>query len=241
MKATQRRSIIGFRLALGLAVIGVCLTLVVSWVSCTAGMVRAAAPFLVLAKSASPNPVVAGETLTYVIALTNEGPTALPGVVVSDVAPLQTTLLGTTGPDLWIMSTPNVGDRRSAIWMAPAPLEPGQTVELMFKVQVALSARGSIINDECEARVEGWDEAIKGEPVITRIEAPTLTVIPLPTPRLSSSPGAEREPTDAMVTSTPAPWPRRAGVGCLLALLVLVVIVVIITIVWFIKSGQNEP
>jgi hypothetical protein len=95
-----------------------------------------------------------------------------------------------------------VGERRSAVWMAPAPLQPGQTVELAFKVQVAPSARGLVINDKYEAIAEGWDEAVRGKSVITRIEAPTPTETPSPTPRLSPS------PTPGL---TPSPETQKGG------------------------------
>ncbi len=257
MKAVQHRSIIDSRLALEGAVAGICLALVVLWISCTPGIVRAAAPPLVVVKSASPDPVVAGDTLTYIITITNTGSTALPGVVISDTAPLETIMLGTSGPDLWLMSTPKLAERRSAIWLAPAPLEPGQTVELRLRVQVALSARGAIVNDEYEVRAEGWDDAVRGAPVITRIEVPTPTATPSPTPKLSPtrpiptltltpglspSPELEQETVAVVITNTPTPepQPRRAGVGWLLVLLGSVVMVVVIAIVWFTRRDGPD-
>jgi uncharacterized repeat protein (TIGR01451 family) len=51
---------------------------------------------LVISKSASPNPVVAGATVTYLVSVTNDGPSAASDVVISDTLPGTVVLVSAT-------------------------------------------------------------------------------------------------------------------------------------------------
>jgi uncharacterized repeat protein (TIGR01451 family) len=62
---------------------------------------------LVLTKSASPDPVTAGTTLTYLLAVTNDGPDDVPDVVVTDTLPAGVTFI--SSPDGCVETGPGSG------------------------------------------------------------------------------------------------------------------------------------
>jgi uncharacterized repeat protein (TIGR01451 family) len=58
---------------------------------------------------AAPNPVLAGQNLTYTITVTNSGSEAAASVTLSDTLPAGTTFVSLTAPAGWSCSTPAVG------------------------------------------------------------------------------------------------------------------------------------
>ena len=79
------------------------------------GEARAA---LTLHKSAAPDPVIAGQLLTYTLEVTNAGPTSAVNVVLADTTPPHTTFVSATAPPGWTTDVP------------PAP---GGTGPIIFK------------------------------------------------------------------------------------------------------------
>ena len=61
-----------------------------------------------ITKAASPNPVVAGEALTYTLTVTNAGPSVAADTVVADPLPATTTFMEASAPDGWEITTPAV-------------------------------------------------------------------------------------------------------------------------------------
>ena len=57
----------------------------------------------------APNPVVAGQNLTYTITVTNNGPDAADAVSLSDTLPAGTTFVSLASPGGWSCTTPAVG------------------------------------------------------------------------------------------------------------------------------------
>lgn len=168
-------------------------------------------PPLSLSKVATSDRAVVGDTLTYLLTLTNTGQSSLEGVVVEDRTPEGTACFGVSGPSGWAMSTPGKGQPGRAVWRAEKPLPPGQTVTLRFIVTVTSGGVGQIVNGEYSARAEGWDEPVGGPPVLTALDAPTptLTRPPLPTvtptqkpvAMATAQPGVTSPPSEV----TPAP------------------------------------
>lgn len=75
---------------------------------------------LVVAKADSPDPVVAGETITYTITLTNNGPDPATDVSLTDGVPAQATYVSFTAPVGWTLtSEPNVGETGTVIATTP--------------------------------------------------------------------------------------------------------------------------
>ena len=159
---------------------------------------------LTVSKSASPDPVVAGEELTYIITITNTGHVPLTGVVVTDMSPLHTTfvMVNSRGSDWW-MQAPRLGDRREIVWTHNGPLVPGQVSHLRFVVRTEANNAEPIVSQSCLVMTEGWDTMVS-ETVTTQVLLPTPTATPLPTP---VPPTATLLPTPVSPTATPTPGP----------------------------------
>jgi uncharacterized repeat protein (TIGR01451 family) len=189
---------------------------------------HAQSPVLIISKSASPDPVVAGERLTYVITISNTQSAALTGVVVRD--------------------SPGGGNRGEVSWEALEPLLPDQTAHLEMVVQVEEGWAGLVINADYEATTGGLDDPVIGHPVTTHVVRPTPTATPSPMPTatpmpLTFTPIPTATPTPWPATSTPTPPPTPASplkspgsqIELLLGIVSIVAVVVPVA-AWFVKS-----
>jgi uncharacterized repeat protein (TIGR01451 family) len=94
---------------------------------------------LSVTNSASPNPVTAGNNITYVQTVTNGGPAAASTITFSETVPLNTTAVSLTGPAGW---TCNVGTLSCTI----ASLADNATANFSFVLKVSTNvASGSTI------------------------------------------------------------------------------------------------
>ena len=64
---------------------------------------------LAVTKTASPDPVIAGQNVTYTITVTNSGPSPAASVALSDPLPASATFVSLTSPGGWSCTTPAVG------------------------------------------------------------------------------------------------------------------------------------
>ena len=88
----------------------------------------------VLAKTDRPDPVAAGNNLTYAITVHNSGPSDAQGVSLSDAIPASTTFVSamqTSGP-AFSLSTPPVGRPAASTWTRVMPLVPRRTLSYVF-------------------------------------------------------------------------------------------------------------
>src|SRR5438132_416642 len=92
---------------------------------------------LLITKSDSPDPVVAGTDLTYTLKVTNNGPSTASNVTVSDPVPAQTS---------FVSATPSQGTCASAVSCSLGTLTPGGSATITIVVHVDASASGSISN-----------------------------------------------------------------------------------------------
>lgn len=182
------------------------------------------APPITIVKSASPDPVLAGEELTYRLTITNTSDSPLLGVVVTDVVPLHTTfmLASGRGGDWW-MQTPRPGERgrtgtvREIVWRHDGPLASDQVSHLRFVVRTETSNAEPIVSQGCRVTVEGWD-AMVSQPVTTQILLPTPTPTSLPSAATlaPAPPTARPSPTwtpsqDTAPQSSSRPFSGLAG------------------------------
>jgi uncharacterized repeat protein (TIGR01451 family) len=164
-------------------------------------------PKLDLSTNATNDVAVAGDTLTYLLVLTNTGPIPLEEVVVSDETPAGTTLFGVNSPSGWMMTTPGQGRTGQVVWQTVEPLPPGAEVTLEFIVTIDSDATGPIINDTYLAQVEGWSETVTGPPIVTELVSPTPTWTPplVPTEIPTKTPtGAPTELLPEIPATAPA-------------------------------------
>ena len=180
--------------------------LLVFWLTATwlaAAQSTEDAPPLNLASKATVDLAVAGDTLTYLLVLTNTGQITLEEVVVSEITPAGTTVFGVNGPPGWMMTTPGQGRTGQVIWQAETSLPPGAEVTLEFTVTINPDATGSIINNTYSVQVQGWSEPVAGPPVITNLVSPTPTWTPplVPTEPTRTS---TKTPTGAPTKEPPA-------------------------------------
>lgn len=235
LNSTQSAVVIGIVLAL---ILFVAMLLIIP------SAIEAQSPSLTISKSASPDPSVVGDELTYILTITNTGAVALTGVVVSDSMPIYTAFLGASGPDLWRMASPAYGEEGTVTWIAPVPLEPGQTIQLRFLVRVKTPDLEPIVNFKYEAGADGL-LPVTGEPVTTTVILPTPTFTPPPTapPTPAPSPTATITPTRERAKPTqsaPPPQPaestaRQSGlqdVGRVIIALVIIGLVIVSATAW---------
>jgi uncharacterized repeat protein (TIGR01451 family) len=167
-------------------------------------VVEAQSPPLTISKSASPDPIVAGNELTYIIIITNTGHVPLTGVVMTDMVPRHTTfvLVSGWGSDWW-MQTPSLERQGEIVWRHNGSLSPGQVSRLRFVVRAEATNAEPIVSQGCRVMAEGWNTMVS-EPVTTQVLLPTPTPTPLSPPM---PPTATPPPTPVPPTATPTPGP----------------------------------
>ncbi len=105
--------------------------------STTAETVVTTSADLVIAKADAPDPVVAGETLTYTLTVTNTGPSAAQTVVVNDTVSLLAPEYSTDGGNTWLNWTGSVN---------LGTLVVDASREILIRGTVGLPAIGSLSN-----------------------------------------------------------------------------------------------
>ncbi|MBK5258594.1 MAG: ExeM/NucH family extracellular endonuclease [Thermoanaerobaculia bacterium] len=88
----------------------------------------AASADLSVTKVDTPDPVTAGNNLTYTITLTNAGPSDAAGVSLSDILPAATTFVSLSSPGGWSCTTPAVGASGGTVSCSNASLAAGSAV-----------------------------------------------------------------------------------------------------------------
>ena len=92
--------------------------------------------------SASPNPVIAGNNITYTQVVTNNGPAASPNITLTENLPANTTFVSASGPVGWTCSG------TTTITCSAATLASGSNATITVVVTViAGTAAGTVISD----------------------------------------------------------------------------------------------
>ncbi|NOT61366.1 MAG: DUF11 domain-containing protein, partial [Acidobacteria bacterium] len=100
--------------------------------------VNVIADVAMLSKVDSPDPVIAGQNLTYLLTFANNGPSTAAGVTITDTTPPGTTFVSVSAPVGYTCTTPTVGGT-GAISCAPpgSTLASGTTASITIVVNVA--------------------------------------------------------------------------------------------------------
>ena len=91
---------------------------------------------LTLHKSAAPDPVLAGQRLTYTLEVTNAGPHNAVNVVLADATPLHTTFVDAIAVDGWTLTFPDPGGTGPIIFRSPDVPPTVPAAPLMFTIVV---------------------------------------------------------------------------------------------------------
>jgi uncharacterized repeat protein (TIGR01451 family) len=118
---------------------------------------------LAVTKADSPDPVIAGNNITYTINFTNNGPNAS-GATVTDATPVGTTFVSasvTTGTG-WGITNPSVGGTGNVVF-SKASVASGESAvfEIVVKVNSSV-AGGSTINNSATAATTGATDPVPG-------------------------------------------------------------------------------
>ncbi|MBP8001374.1 MAG: VWA domain-containing protein [Chloroflexi bacterium] len=159
---------------------------------------------LTIQKTAHPNPVYSGQSVTFVMTATNYLTETLSNVVISDTIPAQTTFV--------TASMPHTGpDSQGIVTWPIGSLAPGASASVTLVVQVTGTFQGTVLNVAQVYSQEGYtDEAqvtvlVVPEPTATPTSTPTPTRTPTPTP--THTPTATATPT---LTPTRTPTPTHS-------------------------------
>ena len=104
---------------------------------------------LTITKSDAPDPVTAGNNITYTITAANSGPSAAATVVLSDAVPAGTTFASLASPSGWTCPTPPAVGATGTIQCnraSLAPLDGPQVFTLTVKVNADVPAGTAITN-----------------------------------------------------------------------------------------------
>jgi uncharacterized repeat protein (TIGR01451 family) len=138
----------------------------------------------------SPDPVIAGNNLTYTVTVANNGPSSAASVTLTDTLPAGTTFVSLTSPGGWSSTTPAVGGT-GTVTSTLASLAPGPSVfTLVVNVGNAV-APGTVLSDTATVS--------------------SATTDPTPANNSSTATTTVNAQADLAVTVTDSPDPVIAG------------------------------
>lgn len=132
------------------------------------------APFLVLGKADSPDPVLAGSNITYTITYSNTGTAGATGVVITDTVPVNTTFVSATSGGI---------QSGGVVTWTIGPVNAGALATVQMVVQVGAGvANGSTITNATYSMASNELSTINGAAVTTSVftSSPTTPNFILP-------------------------------------------------------------
>src|SRR5262245_30663326 len=105
-------------------------------------------------KSDSPDPVTAGINLTYMLTVTNNGP-SVGSVILSDAVPANTTFVSFAGPAGWTLVTPPVGGTGTITATNPMAALGEHDFTMVVKVNPSAAAGSMLTNTAIVAAEPG--------------------------------------------------------------------------------------
>jgi len=127
----------------------------------------------------SPDPVNAGQTLTYSITAYNSGPLSAYPDTVADAIPAGTMFVSATAPAGWTVTTPPVGGTGTVRWFLQSAFGPAASATFGMVVAVNANASGTVENTATLG--SGTIDAYQ----TNNSSHVSTTIIPLPGPMLN--------------------------------------------------------
>ncbi|MGH3657664.1 MAG: hypothetical protein ACRDUA_13495, partial [Micromonosporaceae bacterium] len=146
---------------------------------------------LSVTKTDSPDPVTAGNNLTYSMTASNAGPSDAQTVSLSDTVPANTTFVSLAAPGGWSCTTPAVG-ATGTVNCGVGTLAAGASAGFTLVVQVSANAPD-------------------GGTLTNTVSATTMTTDPTPANNSDTETTAVNTAADLAVTKTDSPDPVIAG------------------------------
>lgn len=131
-------------------------------------------PFLVLGKSDTPDPVVAGSNILYTISYSNTGTAGATGVVITDTVPVNTTFVSATNGGI---------QSGGVVTWTVGPVNAGAAGTVSMTVQVGGGvANGTTITNSTYSMASNELATVIGAPISTSVQSasPTTPVLALP-------------------------------------------------------------
>jgi len=105
---------------------------------------------LVVSKIGTPDPVTAGDNVTYAITATNAGPSAAAAVAVTDTLPAGTTFVSLLSPGGWSCTTPPVG-ATGTVTCTRSSMATGNAVFTLVLNVAETTTNGTVISNTASA------------------------------------------------------------------------------------------
>jgi uncharacterized repeat protein (TIGR01451 family) len=132
---------------------------------------------LSITKSDTPDPVVAGQPLTYTLLVRNDGPSDATGVVVVDDLPGDVTFVS------WVTSQGSVSHSDGVVTANLGNLAAGQSATITLNVHVSPAARDTLTN---RAHVSANEEEMDDEDNRAEVETTVIVVVDLAITKLDN-------------------------------------------------------
>ena len=161
-----------------------------------------------ISKSSGPNPVTAGQILTYTIVVTNVGPSTAQNVLIKDLLPAGVSFNGSSLINVFNGANSNLSLTAGALTGTVGTLNVGGVVTILGRTLVSVNATGTTLlntanvtttNDVLPANNAAQATTILITSTPTNTPSPTPTKTPTPTPTPTST-----------ATLTPTPVPNLA-------------------------------
>ncbi len=150
-----------------------------SWLSTAPRIAHAAAVTLTITKSDSPDPVIQGNDITYILSVTNTAGITTTNLMITDTVPISTTYTsaGFLPPYSGGVLGPSIGGTGPVTWVPNDQLGPGQGMQLQLIVKVDKPVPdGTIINNDSYLADGDYSDPAVGSTVTTTVIAPALDI-----------------------------------------------------------------
>jgi uncharacterized repeat protein (TIGR01451 family) len=124
-----------------------------------------------LSTAGSPNPMLAGNSITYTQTITNNGPAAATGVSFTEATPTNTTFDSVLAPAGWSCTTPGVGGTGTINCTDSANLASGTSANIVVVVDVSAAAAAGLVTATSSVAATTSDPNLANNTTTTQVYA----------------------------------------------------------------------